>query len=127
LSRSFRRSPTIDVDDIPVISAGELKTLLDRRESVVPLDVRQPGGYAEYRGAIPSSIRIPPSAVPDRYAEIPRDRLVVPYCTCPNEATSARVAHYLRYRGFPKVRVLDGGFAAWVKARYPVEDERCEH
>jgi rhodanese-related sulfurtransferase len=64
-----------------MITAAELKRLRDRGEPVLPLDVRQPGAYAEHPGGIPGSLRIPPAAVPDFYGKIPRDRLIVPYCT----------------------------------------------
>jgi rhodanese-related sulfurtransferase len=66
---------------VPTITAAELKRKLDAVEDVVVLDVRQPGSYAQYPGAIPGSIRIPPAEIPDRYSELPRDRLIVTYCT----------------------------------------------
>jgi rhodanese-related sulfurtransferase len=68
-------------EPVPMISAGELKRRLDRGEHVVVLDVRQPSAYAEYPGAIPGSIRIPPAELPDRYGELPRGRLILSYCT----------------------------------------------
>lgn len=36
------------------------------------------------------------------------------------------MALYLKYRGFPDVRVLEGGYAAWLAAGFPVEDARGE-
>jgi hypothetical protein len=64
-----------------MISTAELHQRLGRGERILPLDVRQPAAYLEYPGAIPGSWRIPPAEVPDCYVEIPRDLLVVPYCT----------------------------------------------
>jgi rhodanese-related sulfurtransferase len=64
-----------------MITAAELKSMMERGESVLPLDVRQPAAFAQQPGGIPSSLRIPPASVPDQYARIPRDRLVVSYCT----------------------------------------------
>lgn len=66
-------------EPVPMISAAELKRRLDQGENPVILDVRQPDAYAEYPGAIPGSVRIPPAHLPDRYQELPRDRLIVPY------------------------------------------------
>lgn len=74
LRRSSRSSP-------PMITTADLHRRLTRGVPTLVLDVRQPGAYAEFPGAIPGSVRIPPSEVPDRYAELPRDRLIVPYCT----------------------------------------------
>ncbi len=59
--------------------------------------------------------------VEGRHLEIPRDRDIVLYCSCPNEVTSARVALLLRRKGIMRVRPLQGGFDAWVERRYPTE------
>jgi rhodanese-related sulfurtransferase len=63
------------------IEVGDLKRRLERVGAVVALDVRQPSAYAEYPGAIPGSVRIPPHDLPNRYRELPGDRLIVLYCT----------------------------------------------
>jgi 3-mercaptopyruvate sulfurtransferase SseA len=36
------------------------------------------------------------------------------------------VAQYLKYRGFPDVRVLAGGYPAWLAARFPTESAAGE-
>ena len=46
---------------------------------------------------------------------VPRDREVVVYCACPNEATAAKVALQLRAQGFRRVRPLGGGIDAWSR------------
>ena len=56
-----------------------------------------------------------------RHSEIPRDRDVVLYCSCPNEVTSARTAWLLQKRGIERVRPLAGGIAAWRERKYPLE------
>lgn len=68
-------------DTDTTISAADLKKRLDRGMPTVVLDVRQPDAYATYPDAIPGSLRIKPGAIPERYGELPRDRLIVPYCT----------------------------------------------
>ena len=65
----------------PTISARQLAERIERGLPTVILDVRQPTAYAEYPGAIPGSVRIPPAELPDRYGELPRDRPIVTYCT----------------------------------------------
>ena len=42
------------------------------------------------------------------------------YCTCPSEASSARVALLLKRRGIERVRPLAGGFRAWRDLGYPM-------
>ncbi|MEO6873122.1 MAG: DedA family protein/thiosulfate sulfurtransferase GlpE [Chthoniobacterales bacterium] len=56
-----------------------------------------------------------------RHSEIPRDRDVILYCSCPNEVTSARTAWLLQKRGIKRVRPLAGGIEAWRERKYPVE------
>jgi rhodanese-related sulfurtransferase len=53
--------------------------------------------------------------------ELPRDREIVAYCTCPNEASAAQVAKLLMNSGFKRVRPLHGGLEAWIAAGYGVE------
>ena len=53
--------------------------------------------------------------------EFPRDRDIVVYCSCPNEASSARLALQLQRKGFTRIRPLLGGIDAWRKQNFPVE------
>ncbi len=55
-------------------------------------------------------------------ADVPRDRDVVVYCACPNEATAAKVAMLLRDGGIVRVRPLKGGIEAWVTARLRIDN-----
>ena len=51
---------------------------------------------------------------------LPRDRDIILYCTCPSEASAARVAKILMNHGFKHVRPLHGGLDAWVAAGHVV-------
>ena len=53
--------------------------------------------------------------------EIPPEREIVLYCSCPNEVTSARMALLLRRNGIKRVRPLLGGLDAWRERNYPIE------
>ena len=59
----------------------DLRRMLDAKDPVVVLDVRSRHAYDEAQAAIPGSVRIAPHEITQRYAEIPRDRLTVAYCT----------------------------------------------
>lgn len=74
----FRRKQ--DTDAVGVKPA-ELKRMLDSGEPVLALDVRQPDALSTCPFSIPGSVRIPPSELPDRYGELPRDRTIVAFCT----------------------------------------------
>jgi rhodanese-related sulfurtransferase len=56
-----------------------------------------------------------------REREIPRDRDIILYCSCPNEVSSARLALQLRRKGITRVRPLLGGIDAWRERNYPTE------
>ena len=56
-----------------------------------------------------------------RVQEIPRDRDIILYCSCPNEVSSARLALQLRRKGITRVRPLLGGIDAWRERNYPTE------
>jgi len=79
--RLFRRNHTEPAQPVPAITVEELRQRLERHDTMVVLDVRQPHAYSEYPGEIPGSVCIPPAELPDRYGELPRDRLIVAYCT----------------------------------------------
>jgi rhodanese-related sulfurtransferase len=78
--RMFRRKDD-KATEVPTISIRELKKRLESAPDTAVLDVRQPAGYEAYPGEIPGSVRIPPSELPERYGELPRDRPIVVYCT----------------------------------------------
>jgi len=58
-----------------------LKALIDQRRTVTIVDVRQPAAYFESPLTILGAIQIPPDEIENRFREIPRDELVVTFCT----------------------------------------------
>jgi membrane protein DedA with SNARE-associated domain/rhodanese-related sulfurtransferase len=103
------------------IEAQELKDMVDAGEEVLIVDLRQSFDLAADPQQIPGSVRLDPSDIEDHVDLIPRDREIVLYCTCPNEATSARVALLLRKHGIDRVRPLNGGIDGWRQLDFPVE------
>jgi rhodanese-related sulfurtransferase len=63
------------------ISKEEVKRRLDSREHIVLLDTRSVDAWGKADAQIPGSIRVPPDAVEQHLGEIPREGLVVTYCT----------------------------------------------
>ena len=103
------------------ITVAELRQKQDVGEDVVILDLR-PGAELELDPAlIPGAIHLAMEEVDHRHHEIPRDREVIVYCSCPNEVSSARVALLLHRKGITRVRPLLGGIDAWRDHNYPVE------
>jgi rhodanese-related sulfurtransferase len=57
---------------------------------------------------------------------IPRDREIVLFCACPNEATAARLALLLRNKGITRIRPLAEGYDGWRKRGFPMERPKDE-
>lgn len=103
------------------ISVDELRVRLESRDPVAVIDLRHPLDFEADPYTVPTAVYIPAEDLPARHQEIPRDREVVLYCTCPDEITSAKAALRLRRRGIRRVHPLKGGFSAWRAAGLPVE------
>jgi len=102
------------------ISVAELYDLIQAGAAPVIVDVRSPTGRALEPRWIPGALHVPLQAVSEHIRELPRDKDIILYCTCPNEASAARVAQILVNNGFKKVRPLHGGLDAWIAAGYAV-------
>ncbi len=63
------------------ISVNDLQGLIERGENVFFVDTRNPKAWAEAETKLPQAIRVPADAVEEHFSDIPRDRLVVTYCT----------------------------------------------
>ncbi len=103
------------------ISVAELYELVQAGASPAIVDVRSITARALEPRWIPGALHVPLQDVAHRLKELPRDREIVLYCTCPSEASAARVARILMNHGFKRVRPLHGGLDAWVAAGYAVE------
>src|SRR5215510_412979 len=102
------------------IAPEELKARLDAGEDVLVVDVRDRLDFEAEPSIIPGALHMTTEELDDRHREIPRERDIILYCTCPNEETSARVALLLRRRGIERVRPLSGGFRGWRDRGYPM-------
>jgi len=99
----------------------ELKAQLDAGEPVYIVDLRHPLELVPDPFTLPGAVHVSPDELAGRVHEIPRDRDVVLYCTCPSEATAAKTAMTLHKLGIERVRPLRGGFDEWKKLGYPMD------
>jgi membrane protein DedA with SNARE-associated domain/rhodanese-related sulfurtransferase len=104
------------------MTVQELKQALDRGERPFVVDLRHKLEFLVNPRTVSTAVRIAPDELPQRRAEIPLDREVVLYCTCPSEATSAKVAMELKKIGILRVRPLAGGLKAWEDEGYPLDE-----
>ena len=99
----------------------DLKRQLDAGEQVFIVDLRHPLELLPEPFKLPGAQHFSPDALAERHLEIPRDRDVVLYCTCPSEATAAKTAMTLMNLGIERVRPLRGGYDEWKRLGYPLD------
>lgn len=104
------------------ISVDELQRLMHLGENPVILDVRSEAARKLDARQIPGAHSVDMSEPDKKLAGLPKRAEIVVYCTCPNEATAARVARLLMDKGFKRVRPLTGGLDAWIAAGHAVEE-----
>lgn len=100
----------------------ELKRQLDAGELVFIIDLRHPLELLPDPFTLPGALHFSPDALAARHQEIPRDRDVVLFCTCPSEATAARTAMSLLKLGIARVRPLRGGYDEWKRLGFPLDE-----
>jgi membrane protein DedA with SNARE-associated domain/rhodanese-related sulfurtransferase len=104
------------------IDVDELNERMQGATAPVVVDVRSPTARGLERRRIPGALHVPMQEVELHTRDLPRDREIILYCTCPNEASAAQAARLLVRHGFRHVRPLRGGLDAWIAAGYAVED-----
>jgi len=113
----WRRHQFLREQRISRMSVEELSRLRKKRQALLRIDARSADSRAR-AGVIPGAIafeRLTGSSEQRHEGE------VVVYCSCPNEATFARLAKRLMIIGFHPVRPLAGGIHAWQDAGFAVE------
>ena len=95
-------------------------------QPVLVVDVRAPEVFANSTTTVKGSYHFKVRHLKYRsqflpFKDLPRNSEIVLYCTCPKDEASIAGAQILRESGFTNVRVLQGGWNEWMKAKGPVE------
>jgi len=101
---------------VDFIDPEELKAKIANNEPVFIVDLRGPSVYAQADKTIKGAVHTKVRRVVYRLREIPRDREVVTYCACPADEAAIIGAQSLLANDFKRVRVLKGGWNAWLQA-----------
>jgi rhodanese-related sulfurtransferase len=96
---------------VPEITPTELKQRLDRNDSIVLVDVREPHEYAIADLPEVGQKRIPMREFATRVGELDPGAELVLYCR--SGARSGRLAAHLMAQGFDRVWNLKGGVLKW--------------
>ncbi|WP_410511649.1 rhodanese-like domain-containing protein [Paenibacillus sp. BR2-3] len=97
------------MNDIPQITAQELRQRLMTGEDLILIDVREDEEVAF--GMIPGAQHIPMGEIPYRTDDITAEAEVI--FICRSGARSQRVCEYLQQQGYNKTVNLSGGMIEW--------------
>jgi len=118
---------SVVLPDLPRISVEEVKNKIDKgHNDFVIVDVRDAASYSA--GHIKGAVNIYYDATGDpmnrqlTLMSLPMDKLIVTYCDCTDDASSATIADELFMIGYDrdKVKILAGGSLKWVEVKYPM-------
>ena len=70
---------------------------------------------------IPGAIRLTPDELFKQNAEIPHNREIILFCSCPTNV-QRHFGIQLRTMGISRIRPLLGGLDEWKRLGYPLED-----
>ncbi len=94
---------------------------IEKGECVAFVDARGDDAFSRAGLQVGGAVRVRPESIVRDAARVPRGCAVVVYGRDEGDLDGARVAEALRAQGFREVRVLAGGFSAWVRLRYAVQ------
>ncbi|MEO7068848.1 MAG: DedA family protein/thiosulfate sulfurtransferase GlpE [Rhodanobacter sp.] len=103
---------------MPRITVDELRDALAGIPPPLVVDVRAAISHEFDVQMIDGAVAASLDALELAVRDIPFDRELVTYCSCPNEASAARAAKSLKELGYQHVRPLQGGLEAWEAAGY---------
>lgn len=102
------------------ITPEELKVKMDAGEDILVVDLRHSLDFDANPETIPGALHVDAAEFEEAYEVIPRDREIVLFCACPNEATAARLALLLRSKGITRIRPLSEGYEGWRSRGFPM-------
>jgi membrane protein DedA with SNARE-associated domain/rhodanese-related sulfurtransferase len=116
-----RRRAFLKKIDMARITVKELRSMQEAGKDVLVFDVRSSLDLKLLPRIVPGARWIPKEEFHNRHQEIPRDHEVVLYCSCPNDASAAKMALILQKHGIERVRPLLGGIDAWIENGFRTE------
>jgi hydroxyacylglutathione hydrolase len=102
------------------VTAADIAEELASPEPPLVLDIRTAREW--HTEHIPGSLNIPLNHLPERVADLPRDRRIAVHCA--GGYRSSIAASILHQHGFTNLEEMAGGIAAWDAAKLPTTSER---
>jgi membrane protein DedA with SNARE-associated domain/rhodanese-related sulfurtransferase len=117
--RWWRRRIALAVG-MPRIDVKELRALIEAGEPIDLIDVRGRNANQLDQRRIPGAVVMHLDEIEAGRFVAARDRQIIVYCSCPNEASAAKAVRLLHGHGYLRARPLRGGLDAWVATEQPV-------
>ena len=105
---------------VPRIDVQELRALIDAGEPIELIDVRGRNANQLDQRQIPGAVVMHLDEIEAGRFVAARDRQIIVYCSCPNEASAAKAVQLLHKHGYLRARPLRGGLDAWMASERPV-------
>ena len=103
----------------PTVMDIEPMELVDKKDQVALIDVRQPDEFTSDLGHIPEAKLIVLDTLPEHIQEIPKDKTVV--FICRSGGRSAKATAWAKENGFEHVYNLKGGMILWNELHFETE------
>ena len=99
----------------PMLDVEQLKTLLEKKQDLLLLDVRSADEFFGDQGHIPGATNIPLEKLEERLIELADFEEKPIAIVCRTDKRSAKAAQLLSQQGFADVHVVRGGMTVWNK------------
>lgn len=101
---------TSKAGELQVIYSNRLTQMINEKENMVLVDLREPELFAA--GRVPGAINIPFEQIKSKYTELPKDKKIV--FVCHTGRMGVESGNLLLANGYMEVFNLDGGMAKWA-------------
>jgi hydroxyacylglutathione hydrolase len=109
-------SAGLPIESLKLISANDLKAMLDRKEDITVLDVRKQKEWEE--GHIERAMHIFVGHLMDKLSQIPKEKPTVVHCSAGYR--SGLAASILLRAGYSDLYNVAGGINAWISSGLPI-------
>jgi rhodanese-related sulfurtransferase len=104
---------------IKVVPAADVKAMIDKKENLILLDVRDGGEFSA--GHLPGAMNISRGTLEFNVFSKIADQNAKIYVYCKTKARSTLSTKTLNDLGYKNAVLVDASYEDWVKAGYPVE------
>jgi rhodanese-related sulfurtransferase len=104
---------------IQKVSAADVKAMIDKKDKVIYLDVRDAGEFAA--GHLPGAMNISRGTLEFNVFNKIKDQNAKVIVYCKTAGRSALATKTLNDLGYKNAVLMDAQFEDWIKAGYPVE------